>query len=196
MRNIIYIILVVCNLTGDSQVPMDTSTPKATQLEMFLFKIGFTALVNDFENEKNITNLNSNDIKELKANVKYILSQMNKNKLLENNSLVVDTKNSDNSELLKEIEILRNDLALLKSNINKKNIPQVIKKQIITIDKGTQLTSKRDGVNIRIAPLPNSRVIKQLSLGQSVEIEFCNKFGWCKVKNINGYVAKFLIKGF
>ncbi len=188
MKNIIYIIFIICSMSA-------SEIQKATQLEMFLFKIGFTSLLNDFQKEKNITKLNTNNINELQENVKYILNQMNKNKLVENNNLAVVKKNHDNNKLLKEIEILRNELTSLKSNINKKNIPQVITKPSTIINKNIKLTSKRDGVNIRISPLPNSKVIKQLSLGESVKIESCNKFGWCKVKDVNGYVAKFLIKG-
>ena len=38
-----------------------------------------------------------------------------------------------------------------------------------------------------------SKKIAFLKKGEKIEVIYCNKFGWCKLKN-GGYVAKFLLK--
>ncbi len=198
MKKILYVIWIISSLSVVAQEIQSNSHPqKATELELFLFKIGFTLMLHEFENEKNTTKLNTTDIKELKANVKYILQQMNQNKLGEMDNKVIINKNNDNSKLLEDISLLRNELEQLKSDIKKRNIKNTnqVKKQLIR-QKVNKVTIRVKEVNLRQAPYLNANIIRKLFFGQAVNIEYCNKYDWCKLKDEEGYLAKFLLQGF
>ena len=184
MKKIIYIILVVCFLDINS---LAKEVPKATELEMFLFKIGFTSLLEDFKVEKNSTKANTMDIKKLKANVEYILQEMNKNKLEENSDITVV---NNNTELLEEIEKLKDELNQLKLSLKNKSIKE--QKNKLNMSK---VTIKVESANIRNAPFISAKVVRQLSYGSAVNIESCNEYGWCKFQGLDEYIAKFLLKG-
>lgn len=191
MKKIIYIILLVCSLNGNNEVinNKQEELPKATQLEMFLFKIGFTSLLEDFEKEKDITSLNTDDIKQLQKNVKYILQIMNKNKLEEQSSFqTLNNKNED--RLLLEIQSLRDELNLLKLDIKSK------KEKHKELSKVKIIKVRVKEANTRKSPFIDSKVIDKLYFGEIVDIEFCNSYGWCKLKNKKQYIAKFLLYGF
>ena len=191
MKKIIIIAMISCFLNASEDIP------KATQLEMFLFKIGFTSLVDDFNNEKNITKLNTNDIKELQENVKYILSQQNNNKLQELTSKIV--VHDDTTKLLSEIKILREEVNQLKSKYNVLKSVEEKEKVIVQEEQPivqSIMTIRVKEVNVRKSPFPASEVVKTLYQGDKVDIEFCNKYGWCKLKDEKQYIAKFLLQGF
>ena len=52
----------------------------ATQLEMFLFKVGFESLLGDVRVVKDKSNLNSKDIANIQNKVQYLYSEYTKNK--------------------------------------------------------------------------------------------------------------------
>ena len=119
MKFYIYIILMVLCLNANDDISnnenKEVSTP-STELEVLLFKIGFFSMLEDIENEKNTTASNANDIKELKQTVKYILQQMNQNRLNQNHT---------NDKLIKNIEVFNKavDEPIVKKEIKKtKNI--------------------------------------------------------------------------
>ena len=47
--------------------------------------------------------------------------------------------------------------------------------------------SKR--VNIRICPYPKSKIIGHIEKNQKVRFKTCNRFGWCELKDQDGYVV-------
>jgi tetrahydrodipicolinate N-succinyltransferase len=189
MKNFIYIFFIVYSINLSAQDIQEEATPKATQLEMFLFKIGFTSLLNDFETEKNITKLNKKDIEKLKADVHYILNKMNQNKLKEtsNNKNKVVVQN--NNKLLEEINLLKNELAKLKLDIKKKNIKTKIVKKT-----NKQFVVKVSKAYIRKAPSGDSKIIKEVYFNAPISIIFCDKYGWCKMENQEAYIPRFVLK--
>jgi type I site-specific restriction endonuclease len=184
MKKILYIALVVSYLSAANQ---DTQNHSATQLEMFLFKIGFTSLLNDFKNQKGKVDLNSNDIEKLKADVRYLLKQMNKNKFQEiasgSNKVV---NNDNNTQLLQDIKTLKEELKQLKSTI--KSNKNTIRNSIAMRARLAVDTS-----NITLKPSFDSKIIKKIKRSQLVYIKSCSKFGWCELVG-GGYIAKFKLK--
>lgn len=51
----------------------------------------------------------------------------------------------------------------------------------------------RSSANVREAPNLNAHIVATLEHNQSVEIENCTIFGWCKLTEDRGYIADFLI---
>ncbi len=185
IKNILYIILVVCSLNASEQNMQNQ--PKATELEMFLFKIGFTSLLEDFGTEKNNIKLNTTDINELKANVQYILQQMNKNKLQEITPKIQGQ--SDNIKLMQEIEKLKKDIRLLKKQKTTQTLP---KRKIYknTIQQAKLVVNQS---TIRVKPSYDSQVIRTINRNTILTIISCNKFSWCRISD-GGYIAKLKLK--
>ena len=177
MKHIIYTLLLFTSLIS-SQKEM----PKATQLEMFLFKIGFTSLLQDFNIEKNTTKLNSQDIKKLKNNIAYILNKLNTKQFEESSKQPIII--NDNSILLSKIENLQQQINSFKKT----------KLTNHTSQKVTYISVFE--ANVRSKPKITSKIVRKLHLNDIVKIEFCNQHQWCKIKNKNQYIAKFLLKGF
>ncbi|MEA2019160.1 MAG: hypothetical protein U9N59_11990 [Campylobacterota bacterium] len=128
MKFFIYIILMVLCLNANDDISNEKNkalVAPSTELELLLFKIGFFSMLEDIENEKNTTMTNANDIKELKQTIKYILQQMNQNRLNQNHS---DDKLSNNIKVFnqsveKPIEkpIINKEIKKTKSLVNKKD---------------------------------------------------------------------------
>jgi hypothetical protein len=150
-----YILFIISLLVlNASDIQKEQPEEQATQLEMFLFKIGFTSLLNDFTNEKNKLQLNSNDIHKLKADIQYILRQMNKNKLSERRTLsAIDMGNEDELFQINYFEAY-----------------------------------------IREEPYGKSKIIRQVPFGELLDISFCDQYGWCKIKNKEEYIPRFVLR--
>ena len=212
MKKFLYTILLVCILNATDE------TPKATQLEMFLFKIGFTSMLEDFKVEKNTTKANSEDIKELKANVNYILEQMNKKKLEEQSNSITVVKQDE--KLLEEIEKLKDEIRQLKSTQHikenseiknskvikiettqtvqdlKKEQPKVIENNVAVKEESKLLKIDAQKAKVRNAPYADAKVIGFLNFGTQVTIEYCDKYGWCKIESKEEYLPKFILTKF
>lgn len=153
--------------------------------QMFLFKIGVTSLIADFEKEKKNIDTNSEQIEALKQDIKYLLQQNLKNKLLINgdNSIVVkDNSDEDISKLKNENFKLKQYIKELKSKKDKKKIKYI--KAILNIKSST----------LREKPSFQSKVVKDIYRGDILYLASCNKYGWCKLKDKEGYIPKFKIK--
>jgi hypothetical protein len=177
MKYTIYILLLFTSLISSQK-----EIPKATQLEMFLFKIGFTSLLQDVNIEKNRTKLNSQDIKKLKSDITYILNKLNVKQFeeLSKQPKII----YDNSILLKKIENLEQKINSLKKIKLTNKLSKL--KLYINVPKA----------NIREKPGIKSKIVRKVYLNDIINIEFCNKHGWCKIKNKNQYIAKFLLNSF
>jgi len=154
MSKVMYILFILSLLLlNASDIQKEQPEEQATQLEMFLFKIGFTSLLNDFSNEKDKLQLNSNDIHKLKSDVEYILRQINKNKLSERRTLsAIDMNNKE------------------------------------------QFSINSNESYIREEPYGKSKIIRQVPFGELVSISYCDEYGWCKIKNKEEYIPRFVLR--
>jgi len=96
----------------------EVTTP-STELEVLLFKIGFFSMLEDIENEKNTTMTNTNDIKELKQTVKYILQQMNQNRLNQNHTNDKSIKNIEVFNKTVDEHVIKQDIKKTKKIVKK-----------------------------------------------------------------------------
>ncbi len=163
----------------------DTQTQKPSELEVFLFKIGFEALLKDVDSTKQRSQLNEDDIKVLKDKIKLIMNEVYKDKTSLENST------SDNTELIKlkkEIEFLKKEIIALKSekilNVNKVE-KEKSNFQVFTI-------GARE-ISIYKKAITESEILGKLKLGTKIKVNYCDNFGWCKLHNQDGYVRKFLL---
>jgi hypothetical protein len=195
MKNLLYILVLSTLINATEQ-----NSKQLNALEMFLFKIGYTALINDFDNEKNNTKLNTIDIMKLKKDIKYILENMDKDgPIKKSNLLVIKNDENKSDKLQKEINNLKNEIKSLKiyidtkinSNIKKK----VILKQTTTYgdNSSKEMNINGSNVNVRDMPFLYGKVVGVLQYNDKVSIELCNKYGWCKIKGKNHYIAKYLL---
>jgi ribosomal protein L4 len=146
---------------------------------MFLFKIGVTSLINDFEKEKKNIKQNSNDIEMLKKDIKYLLQQNIKNKLVVKNdtSILPQTNTKD------EITILKNKIKKLNQYIKTLKQPQNTNfiKAYIDVSKAS----------LKNSPYQNGKVIKYVYQDDILYLDGCDKYGWCKIKDKKEYIPKF-----
>jgi len=166
---IIYILIFVINLFA--------TTDNNAAFNVLMTKIGITAL------SKNI-NKNSNDIQKLKEDIKYLLQQDIKNKLViknENPSIVVmDNKQDKIIKLENEIKKLKEHI----KNLNKKNFKVSNFKAIVIHEKAS----------IKNSPYQSSLIVRYVFRNDILLIKSCNKYGWCKLKDKNEYIPKYKLK--
>ena len=168
----------------------NTQTQKTSELELFLFKIGFEALLNNVDETKQKTDLNEENIKELKQKVALLIDEVYKEKTsLENKS------NNENIDKLKEeIKLLKKELIQLKN----KNITKV-KEEKVFVPKENSIKYKNLVVatsiaNIYALPNSNSQKIDRVKRNTVLKIETCDRFGWCKFYQEEKYIKQFLLK--
>jgi hypothetical protein len=182
-----------------------------TSLDMFLFKIGFTSLASEVENQKKILNKNTLAIEKLQKQINLLSDTNSKNKL--SPTISINNTNSENTinNLNKEIILLKNRLKNVLNNNKIKHITD--KNQIISLkdEKKEVLITKESAkkksnfikklpykyakvnhkkLSVYEHPYRNSRVIDKLNLNTLIKIEYCNKFLWCKIYKEDAYVAK------
>lgn len=190
----------------------ETNSSKPTELEVFLFKVGFESLLKDVKVNSEKTKLNEKDVKELKEKVEVILNELYKNKNLlsqKTKSEEAEPKQNEEIALLKEeIVLLKKEIALLKgpqaakTEVSKKepNKTEVKNEEKTEVEKevipanSTKMTIASNKINVYEKPTPDSKVIGNMEKNDVVYIESCNDFGWCKVANKEAYIKKFLIK--
>jgi len=106
----IFNLFIVFILSGNTiYADENNSTKKATQLEMFLFKIGFTSMLHDIKNQKTNITSNTNDIKILQQKIDYIIQELDKLKSDQQANILNSYKqqlihNQDNSNVLYSID--------------------------------------------------------------------------------------------
>lgn len=186
MKKIITSLLIINTLYAQNDLDK-------TSLDMFLFKIGFKSLVNEVEVEKNKTKQNTNDIKQLKKQVENMIDLNSKNKI--NNSFNINNENNN----IDKIESLQAQVEELKKQLNnlyiKKNNKSKINSKLLIDINNTQIPHVGvDSANIYLTTNTNSKIIKTLNRNDNIKIKFCNSYGWCKVLNSKGYIAKYKLK--
>ena len=119
MKNILISLFLLINIYAQDEVKNDDSIVKTSELELFLFKIGFQSLLNDVDITKDKVSLNEDELKKLNSKVKIIMDEVYKNKRVlktESSSIVISDNNSNNDE---EIKKLKEEMLLLKVEIEK-----------------------------------------------------------------------------
>lgn len=101
-------------------------------------------------------------------------------------------KNTNDIETLKkQVQYLLNENMKLKLHANSDNFQAVKSKVVIKKYLSAKIYDlKASSVE---HPYPNSAVKNVYFQGDIIQIEFCNKYGWCKLKNKNEYIAKYKI---
>lgn len=163
----------------------ETQTVKPSELELFLFKIGFESLLKDVDLTKEKVNLNDEELKKLAFKVELLMNKMKEDKnLFDNEKEIIEVKrnNSEIEELKNEISILKQELSELKTNSNM-NLNK----------KSNTYKVKYNSINIRQTPSLQGQIIGNATKNQIINIEFCDKYDWCKIEGKEAYISKYLL---
>ena len=179
---------------------------KTSELELFLFKVGFESLLKDVDLTKNKAEINEEELKKLSSKVELIMNEIYKERRVingENNSSF--TLNNSNNE---EIENLKNEIALLKTQMQELSKNKIENKEEITVDIKKEQNDKIlenqkeetqikivavDNSNIRKEPNTQAEIVEVVKKDTQLQIEFCDKYDWCKLKDEEKYISKFLL---
>ena len=179
---------------------------KTSELELFLFKVGFESLLKDVDLTKNKVEMNEEELKKLSSKVELIMNEIYKERRVingENNSSF--TLNNSNNE---EIENLKNEIALLKTQMQELSKNKIENKEEITVDIKKEQNDKIlenqkeetqikivavDNSNIRKEPNSQAEIVEVVKKDTKIQIEFCDKYDWCKLKDEEKYISKFLL---
>ena len=179
---------------------------KTSELELFLFKVGFESLLKDVDLTKNKAEINEEELKKLSSKVELIMNEIYKERRVingENNSSF--TLNNSNNE---EIENLKNEIALLKTQMQELSKNKIESKEEITVDIKKEQNDKIlenqkeetqikivavDNSNIRKEPNSQAEIVEVVKKDTKIQIEFCDKYDWCKLKDEEKYISKFLL---
>ena len=179
---------------------------KTSELELFLFKVGFESLLKDVDLTKNKVEMNEEELKKLSSKVELIMNEIYKERRVingENNSSF--TLNNSNNE---EIENLKNEIALLKTQMQELSKNKIENKEEISVDIKKEQNDKIletqkeetqikivavDNSNIRKEPNTQAEIVEVVKKDTQLQIEFCDKYDWCKLKDEEKYISKFLL---
>lgn len=205
---IIFIVLLGLSLMFANETQDENSNiVKTSELELFLFKIGFQSLLGDVDITKNKVNVNEDELKKLNSKIEIIMNELYKNKrvltLDSSNSAMQVSNNNINSQ---EVEALKEEVDLLKTQMRKllaKKSEKVVYKPIRTVQKRNNRRVSLDEKNltnikvdiaiVRGKPFSNSQILYKLQKEDKVYIESCDKYDWCKLQNENKYIAKYML---
>lgn len=193
MRIIVFFLLSLNILIANQ-----TNVVKTSELELFLFKVGFESLLSDVEITKNKSDLNENELKKLNSKIEIIMSELYKDKrVLTNDSkstVSVVNVNGVDEDIKKELSVLKDEISILKNQLNKLLVVKKTKKtKKITLNT-KDYKIRVESANIRAGAFPSAKVIDVLNKDILVSIEYCNKYGWCKFKDEKKFVSRFLLK--
>ncbi len=172
----------------------DNKVVKTSELELFLFKIGFESLLKDVDLTKDKSNLNEEQLKKLSKKVEYIMNEIKKDKIIikEDSFSSSNTKNNISN---KEIILLKKQIKDLKTqvdNLKSKSLETHKDNKINTINKSAFINIK--SADLKEEPYHSSQTLEILKRGQTIQIEYCDDFQWCKVSGKNAFIPKYLIK--
>lgn len=187
------------------------------ELEGIFFKMGLEALINDFENEKNTTKQQQKMLEYLQKkvlsnefNIKKLKEIYGKNNKMEPMAITIkdDTNTLSKQANLKNYEALQNEIELLQKELenyknialeNQKKLLEYKKPQAAIIKKKIEITDQnavvvKDKIYARKTPYVNADIVEVLAKDTKIQVQSCDKYGWCKLHNKEAYVAKYLIK--
>lgn len=180
---------------------------KTSELELFLFKVGFESLLKDVSFTKNKMEINEEELKKLSSKVELIMNEIYKEKKVTNTEgnspfIINNSNNEELENLKKEISLLKIQMQELSKNKiieNKKDITQDINKEQknkIFVDEKEKENIRTIAVarsNIREEPNINAKIVEVLKKDTQIKIEFCDKYDWCKLKDEEKYISKLLL---
>jgi hypothetical protein len=176
------------------------NTVKTSELELFLFKIGFESLLKDVDINKDKSSLNESEIKNINEKIELIMRELYKdNRILLNDSGKKDTLSSIGNEDLEDLKIqvsfLKEEILKLKENkefiYNEKKEKKEKASLSIKLD---EMRVVSNSANIYSSSFSEAKIIRNIRRNEIVLIEKCDKFSWCKIKNKNEYIKRFLLK--
>lgn len=207
MKNILISLFLLINIYAQDEVKNDDNIVKTSELELFLFKIGFHSLLNDVDITKDKVSLNEDELKKLNSKVKIIMDEVYKNKRVlktESAPMVISNNNNNNVEIKKlkeEMILLKEEIEKLKSKkeviVQVDEKPIIIPKEILE-EEEVELdyipaSVRVEELYVRSSASANASILEILKQNDEVQIEKCSKHGWCKFKGEKKYVAKFLL---
>lgn len=194
---IVLLILLSLNIVLAIEKEENTNnTVKTSELELFLFKIGFQSLLNDVDITKNKANLNEEELNKLNSKIEIIMDELYKNKrvLKSDSSSVVVTNSVNNNELKKlkeEMSILKLQMKNLQES-KKENVPKISKAKINTSSLKAKINT--DKLLVRTHASLSAPIVDTLLRNEIIKIEKCSRYDWCKIKGEKKYVPKYLLK--
>lgn len=132
------------------------------------------------------------DMKKLKSSLISIVKELSKDEI-DLNLL----NNSEMESLKLEIESLKSQIQTLKS----------LKQEPLSIEREDNIIYKRESqesnsttklklisksANIRETPFLTSEVLDTLNRDEIIVVDRCDKYGWCKLRDRDGYIPKYL----
>lgn len=172
--------IIICFLISiNILIANQTNTVKTSELELFLFKVGFESLLKDVDITKNKSDLNEEELVNLNSKIEIIMNEIYKTKKIPFETI-------SDKDLIKEVSNLKKEVSFLKKELNK------------ILNTNIKITSnkykiKAQTANIRSKPSRNARIITVLSKDTIIDIDSCNNYNWCKFKNEEKYIARFLL---
>lgn len=157
MYKIIFIFLI-----SFQSIISNDNIVKSSELDIFLFKIGFQTLLNDIKLTKEKVNFNESELNELNKKLDFIITKINFNKKIKR-----DISSSNLFELMSS-----------KDKLNDYFFGRVLV----------------DELNIKSEPYYDSNILYVLKRNDIVNIEYCDTFNWCKLKNESSFIPKHLLK--
>lgn len=183
------------------------------QLQTLFFKAGLDSMVKEFESEKNVTREQQKMIDFLHSKVyshEITLDKLskffknNKNELELEKSFFPEDKNSKSiQEIQLQLVKLQEELSYYKQYINKhianvkidkENSLEKVRIFNKNSSKGFSCIINTKSVNLREEPKINSKVGITMMANQKIQLEYCDKYGWCKLKAEELFIAKHLLK--
>lgn len=186
---------------------------KASELEMFLFKIGFDDILKDVEVNKEKSSLNEKEIKALNEKIELIMNELYQNKrvLLNDTKEALPIKQTE-IDIQKEMQKIRSEITFIKQEIETlKNEKAPIVKEVEVSQTQVENTqeiktiepkTKNKGKKMRVAteflalysgPDTKFEIFGKVNRESIIEVEYC-RLGWCKIVDEKYYVREFLIK--
>lgn len=169
----------------------ENNVVKTSELELFLFKIGFESLLKDVEVTKDKSTLNEIELNKLNEKVELIMNEIYKDKRVLNNSLNESATNTNNSL---EIEFLKQEIDNLKKEISGLKTQKIENKEV-NLSTEDKVVVNYPEVFLRSKAHPESEIVGKVYKNDELNIEFCDRFGWCKIKDKEAFIAKFTLKG-
>ncbi len=209
MKRYIGIILISCIFGFANE-----NVVKTSELELFLFKVGFQSLLKDVEITKDKSKLNEDEINKINEKIELIMNEIYKNKrvLVDDSNEQKNDENISNKQILqlkREIDFLKKEMVKVKKSIkkvdelneeiedikDKKPEEKVIKedKKIVISEDTKKVRVAFDFLAIYSRPITQSKVLDKASRGTTLEVKSC-QYGWCKLANNKGYIREFLVK--
>lgn len=183
---------------------------KTSELELFLFKVGFESLLKDVDTTKDKSKLNATEIKSINEKVELIMAELYKDKrVIFNDSNEINTISKIDKE---ELDTLKNEIAFLKKEVKELKNTSVVKitkeepkNEVIKIkelnkvivnkiklekSKTLKAITTVNNARVRIYPSIDAKIIKELPSNKIIYLDYCDRFGWCKFQGKKEYIAQ------